>query len=391
MLKSPYYKQLVLIVFCLFGYISESNAVGQWIQKSNFGNFGRHRAVAVGVGTKMYAGTGHLNGDGSDEWYPEWWEFDPATNGWSQKADFIGNNGNGDQDLTAIAIDGIAYVGLGQFSDEEHFKYDPSTNVWAQIADAPSANFTNTDPFVINGMGYFPERFTNILYQFDPILDTWTNIGMMPGSVGQRYGTFVIGDKGYFKRTFLFYEFDPTTLAWTQKADYPGIAPNNNIGLSQNGFGYYVGGYLGWGDMYSEVWQFDPTNDAWVQMPDYPFSARRWAVKAKIGERCYIGMGTNGTNFGDFWEFDALAGVEEFTAENFKAFPSLADEHVNFVSENINEYEIGVYNLQGKNVSTISATNGSARLERNGLASGTYIYRVTMNGKVAHSDRFVFK
>lgn len=207
----------------------------------------------------MYAGTGHLNGDGSDEWYPEWWEFDPATNGWSQKADF------------------------------------------------------------------------------------------------------------------------------------PGIASNNNIGLSKNGYGYYIGGYLGWGDMCSEVWQYDPNNDVWVQMADYPFSSRRWAVKAKIGDRCYIGMGTNGTNFGDFWEFDALAGVEEFTVEKFNAFPTLADEFVNFVSENINDYEVLVYNLQGKKVASISTISGSARLERSGLASGTYIYHVVLNGEVAHSERFVFK
>ena len=113
---------LLLLLTGLFGFVSESHAVGQWEQKASFGGWGRHRAVAVGIGNKVYAGMGHLNGDGSDEWYPEWWEFDPASNCWTQKADYIGNNGNGDQDLTAIAIDGIGYVGLGQFSDETHFK-----------------------------------------------------------------------------------------------------------------------------------------------------------------------------------------------------------------------------------------------------------------------------
>ena len=92
-------------------------------------------------------------------------------------------------------------------------------------------------------------------------------------------------------------------------------------------------------------------------------------------------MGTNGTNFNDFWEFDEYAGVEEFTTENFKAFPTLADDYVNFVSENILEYDIHVYNLQGKEVGTVSANSGSAGFERNGLSSGTYVYHVVLNGE----------
>ena len=390
MLRSNYLKPLAFLLFCLFGNTSYSDAQ-QWNQKTSFGSFGRHRAVAVGIGTKMYAGTGHLNGDGSDEWYSEWWEFDPATDSWAQKADYIGNNGNGDQDLTAIAINGMGYVGLGQFGNEEHFRYDPITNNWTQMGDAPNGSFANTDPFVINGLAYFFEGFNDLLYSYDPVTDLWNPLANMPTAVGHRDATFVIGSKGYFKHGTLFFEYDPVANSWTQKTSFPGIAPNNNIGLSQNGFGYYIGGYLSWGDMYPEVWKYDPLNDSWTQLPDYPFSSRRWSVKAKIGERCYLGMGTNGTNFNDFWEFDEYVGVEEFEIEHFEAFPTLAADHVNFVSENLKEFDVLVYNLQGKEVATISANNGLARLERDGMSSGSYVYRIVFNGQVVYSDRFVFK
>ncbi|MDG1428072.1 MAG: T9SS type A sorting domain-containing protein [Crocinitomicaceae bacterium] len=383
---------LLLLLTGLFGFVSESHAVGQWEQKASFGGWGRHRAVAVGIGNKVYAGMGHLNGDGSDEWYPEWWEFDPASNCWTQKADYIGNNGNGDQDLTAIAIDGIGYVGLGQFSDETHFKYNPMTNTWTQIADAPSASFTNTDPFVLNGKGYFPSFFTAIdsLYEFDPVLDTWTAVAEMPVSVGHRDATFTIDSKGYFKKGTQFFEFDPATNLWTPKAPFPGIAPNNNIGLSQMGYGFLIGGYLGWGDMYQEVWRYDPTLDTWEQLPDYPFAKRRWAVKAKVGERCYVGLGTSGTNYNDFWEFDQFTGLDDFDVEKFQAFPTLANDHVSFVSENKNEFEILIFNSLGKRINSITSENGSVRLNRNGLSSGVYLYQVIQNDKVLHSDRFVF-
>lgn len=385
-------KTLSLLLISIFGFISDSNA-GQWNQKADFGSFGRHRAVAVAIGNKIYAGTGHLNGDGSDEWYSEWWEYDPSSNSWTQKADYIGNSGNGDQDLTAIAIGGFGYVGLGQWGNDEHFKYDPATNTWTQIADAPSGNFANTDPFVINGKGYYPHYSASAywLYMFDPILDTWTVVAAMPTNVGHRDPTFVIGSKGYFKHGYLFFEFDPLTNIWTSKATFPGIAPNNNIGLSQLGYGFYIGGYLSWGEMYPEVWRYDPNNDLWEQMPDYPFSKRRWAVKAKIGERCYIGLGTNGTNFNDFWEFDQFSGIDDFEIEKFKAFPTLANDYVNFISESINDFDIVVFNAQGAKVSTITAVNGTARLEKNNLSSGVYIYHVVRNDEVLHSDRFVFR
>jgi len=386
-------RTLLLLFISLFWFIADSSATGQWTQKADYGSFGRHRGVAVAIGTKVYAGTGHINGSGVDSWYPDWWEYDPGTNGWTQKADYIGNSGDGDQDLTAIAINNIGYVGLGQFSDAEHYKYNPTTNTWTQIADAPSGSFANTDPFVINGKGYYPEYVGggSPLYMFDPVLDTWTIVAAMPAVVGHRDPTFVIGSKGYFKHQYSFFEFNPLTNIWTQKADFPGTAPNNNIGLSQLGSGFFVGGYLGWGDMYSEVWRYDPSNDLWEQLPDYPFTKRRWAVKAKLGERCYIGLGTNGTNFSDFWEFDQFASIEEFKVDAFKAFPTLANDHVNFVSENISDFEIVVFNTLGVRVSTITAVNGTARLERNIISSGTYIYHVVRNGEILHSERFVFR
>jgi N-acetylneuraminic acid mutarotase len=379
---------LLLLSFFIFGIIVDASA-NQWTQRANYGSFGRHRGVAIGIGNKVFAGTGHLNGDGSDEWFSDWWEYDPASNSWTQKADYIGNNGGGDQDLTAIAIDGIAYITGGWYGGAAHFKYDPTINLWTQIATPPEA-FANTDPFVIDGKGYYMNWGSNTFYMFDPVLGTWSAIGTTPATVNHRSATFVINGKGYFKSQYSFYEFQPGSNTWTQKADFPGTAPNNNIGLSQGGYGYYVGGYLGWGDMYQEVWRYDPINDSWLQMEDYPFNARRWAVKAKIGEKCFMGLGTNGTNFNDFWEFNAVAGIDEFDSEAFQAFPTLAISHVNFVSSKMNDFEIVVFDASGKRMTSTNAINGAARLERNNLISGTYIYHVVQQGEVLHSDRFVF-
>jgi len=383
-------KTLLLFIVLICG--TQFTYANYWSRKADFGSFGRHRGVAIGLGNRVYAGTGHLNGDGSDEWYAEWWAYDPATNSWAQKADYIGNNSNGDQDLTAIAIDGKAYVGMGQWSNATHFCYDPTTNIWTQLSNAPGDWFTNTDPFVIDGKGYYPSYLsaTDSLYMYDPAFDSWSVVCAMPSNVGHRNGTFVVDGKGYYKIGFSFYEFDPSISAWTAKANFPGTAPNNNIGLSQNGYGYYIGGYLGWGDMYPEVWRYNPSLDLWEELPDYPFAKRRWAVKAKIGDRCYMGLGTNGTNFGDFWEFDQFASAEEFSIEQFKAYPSPAIDYINFKSEVLQHFEIVMYDMTGQQVGRAATENGEMKFNRNGLPSGTYLYQVVRHGNVLHSDKVVF-
>lgn len=363
----------LLIAFAFISFYS--SASNQWVQRADFGNFGRHRAVAVGIGNKAYAGTGHLNGDGTDEWFSEWWEYDPATNAWTQKADYIGHNGAGDQDLTAIAIDGIGYISGGWYGGAGHYKYDPTTNTWTEL-NTPPSSFSNTDPFVINGKGYYLQwGGSNAMYMYDPGSDAWSFIGTLPTAMNQRCGTFVIGGKGYVKKDYSFYEFDPITLSWTQKANFPGTAPNNNIGLSQGGYGFYIGGYLGWGDMYQEVWRYDPVADSWAQMEDYPFAARRWAVKAKVGERCYMGLGTNGTNFNDWWEFMPMANLEEESIE-VSVYPNPASDVLNIKLKAYSTANIQLIDLEGRVIIDQNLQGVSLNINVQEVKAGTYFVRV---------------
>lgn len=373
----------LLLLLLILSTTPDLNA-GQWSQMSDFGSFGRHRGVAVGIGNKVYAGTGHLNGTGFDTWYSDWWEYDPANNAWTQKADYIGNNGNGDQDLTAIEIDGVGYISEGWYGGSGHYRYDPSVNSWTTLS-IPPIDVANTDPFVIDGKGYYTEwGGTNVLYMYDPTFDSWTVVANMPAIITQRCATFVINGKGYFKRDYSFFEFDPNTNTWVQKTDFPGTAPNNNIGLSQGGYGFYVGGYLGWGDMYQEVWRYDPTTDVWTQMEDYPFSARRWAVKAQVGENCYVGLGTNGTNFQDWWQFDMLAGTNDLKFLNIKCFPNPTSEEIHLSWEDHGLVEIKIVAMTGELMVTERVQNGNFKINCSMWPKGNYIATLSAeNGQKA--------
>ena len=81
-------KNLLLILILLLSPFSDLLA-GQWVKKENLGGVARHRATGVSIGQKGYIGLGHVNGTGVNFAFSDWWEFEPATNSWTQKADYL--------------------------------------------------------------------------------------------------------------------------------------------------------------------------------------------------------------------------------------------------------------------------------------------------------------
>ena len=61
--------------------------IGNWIAKAPFGGTVRQYAVGFSINNKGYIGTGWDMGAGYRD---DFWEYDPATNSWTQKATFTG-------------------------------------------------------------------------------------------------------------------------------------------------------------------------------------------------------------------------------------------------------------------------------------------------------------
>jgi N-acetylneuraminic acid mutarotase len=351
----------------------------------------------MAIGNFGYAGTGHLNGDGSDEWYPDWWEYNPATDSWTQKADYPGNNGLGDQDIVAIGFDNVGYAGLGQWDNNSFFKFDPALNLWTQVASPPAAyNFRNTFPFRIGEYGYFPTLYDTGFFRYDPANDTWMQLGPLPQSTLYGIPTFAVGGKGYIKYGQLFWEYDPTIDDWQQKTDFPGQYPHRPRGIHQNGYGFFIGGYSGSPSVLPwiwerEVWRYDPTNDQWLRMDDFQGSIRRWAVIMNIQGRVFYGLGTNGTNFNDIWEFSSVGGLEENMTATFDVFPTLSTDIVNFVDQENGKFEVIIYNTSGQEISKIQADNGTAIFNRTVNPSGNYHYRISRDKKLLSTGKFILQ
>lgn len=160
-------------------------AQNTWTQKADFGGIARAGAVSFSIGTKGYVGTGSNRKD--------FWEYDPLTDTWTQKADFGGS------ETSSTVGFSIGTKGYIETDGNEFWEYDPAANSWTRKADFGGTARSAAVGFSIGAKGYI--------------------------------GT---GDAGLFNAIPLkdFWEYDPATNTWTQKADLGGKARFRATGFS---------------------------------------------------------------------------------------------------------------------------------------------------------------
>lgn len=293
-----------------------------WTQKLNFPAEGRTAGVSFTIGEKAYLGTGVMEGFIK---MSDFWEYDPSTDSWTQKADFAGGPIS---NATGFAIDSKGYLGTGlplstTFTQSKEFwEYNPFTNVWTQKADFPGTERNSAIGFSIGSKGYLGLgqdtlifEFITDLWEYDPNTDSWTQKSNLPGEGRRGAACFTINGKGYIgpglgdSFTLLddFWEYDPNTDIWNQKADFGG-------GATQQAVGFSIGdrGFMGTGrfeptqDPRSDFWEYIPSTDSWIRRDDYQGGGRVEAFGFSIGSKGYITMGQNIDNNKtiDIWEFD---------------------------------------------------------------------------------------
>jgi hypothetical protein len=296
-----------------------------WTRKSDFGGIGRTGAVSFAIGSKGYIVTGEKYENGMYVCNKDMWEYDPATNIWSQKADF---GGNGRYGAVGFSIGFKGYVGWGLISPfsyiDDFWEYDPAANVWTQKADLGSSvsreggvGFsigskgyvgTGSNHFIVNG-----ERLKDF-WEYDPAADTWTRKADFGGSARVAAAGFSIGLKGYIGTGMAesaslndFWEYNPLNDTWTQKAAMGGGAR-----VSAAGFSIGLKGYIGLGtdsgsSLKRDFWEYTVENDSWTKKADFGGSARNNATGFSIGTKGFIGTGwaTGDNHYKDFWEYNA--------------------------------------------------------------------------------------
>ncbi len=180
--------------------------------------------VSFTLDNKIYIGLGLRECPGSEpSTSKDLWEYDPATNLWTKKANFPGEGR-----LAAVAgvIEGKAIVGMGIKSPFDppfsgFWLYDPGADHWQQIHPLPpgteeAMNFTIGNRFFCSSEPLSANGDKAELYEYDIHSDAWNLIGDLPvnGHAG-----FSANGKGYMIYGKGYYEFDPETLKWTRLSD----------------------------------------------------------------------------------------------------------------------------------------------------------------------------
>jgi len=388
---------LVAIIFCGANVHSQNYA---WTQKADFGGGVRYEPVAFAIGTKGYAGMGVTwTGSAYNYNHQDWWEYDPATNVWTQKANFIGVGRNGASSFV-IGTDGYVGTGWTPSATSTFYKYNSLTNTWSQIATFIGAPRYDASAFAIGNKGYIGLGFSpyfNDFYEYDPALNSWTQKANFPGGARQTASQFVINGIGYVgtgDTQFTWYygdlwAYDPALNTWTQKANYPG----GGRGAAET-FVINNKGFMGTGtdevSVFKNFWEYNATSDSWSPIPDL-VGIERWHAfafslnhgKGSPFDGGYIGGGSStlfpNPNFlADFWCYCPTVGIEEAnSANNISVYPNPASSFIFLSGLTGKENFISIYDLTGEIIlrSEINFHNSEINIVQ--LAKGSYIYEIT--------------
>jgi len=268
------------LLFSLLSFVVITNAQGTWVKKADFPGVSRNLEVSFSIGNKAYVGMGDKPikpgkyGTPSNYYvYNDFWEYDPAVNIWTQKANYIGG---GSQFAVGFSINGKGYIGGGQTGDPMSgailYEYSPEANVWVKKKERVNGFTSFDNPFVYKNTFYAIKVGFRQVITYDPIADKWGTKEWSKKDVdldnkyNALHNTFVLNDKVYVfdvhKKKGIYttsvFEFNPETLKWIQKNNFDGM-PRYGITTSEKGY------LIRDNDKKLSIFEYDDVSDSWKE------------------------------------------------------------------------------------------------------------------------------
>ena len=262
---------------------------------------GREGAINFSINEKVYIGLGK---DGTGSLLSDLYEYNTVTDTWTKKANLPSG---GLTKASVFVIDDVAYIGLG-------FKGGGST--------------------IVNGLPLYNE--TSEFWKYEPVIDKWTAIPRFPGTERASALALTLNKKGYIfgggnsknNGTIRFtnfrdsWEFDPSRLAWTQKANFSGGERSEMYGINISEKAYLgsgqaldsqTGASTGLNKAILDMWEFDPVRNTWNSQP-----------ATSLGNISSSKIGFSIQNKGYFGVFNSSNQLQILTFEPIKGFTSVA-------------------------------------------------------------------
>lgn len=391
-------------IFIGFLLLAGSSLTAQnWIQRADFGGDIRMGMAAIGLNGKGYAGFGADTV--ANNLFRDWWEYDPVTDVWTQKANFPSMRRSGPAIFTGNSK--IYIVGGGGnmmviFSDT--WEYDPTLNQWSPKLNLPAGTRNLAASFSIGNKGYIctgqggsPIDMQSDFWEYDVLSGNWTQKASFPGGKRVWASGFSVLGKGYVatgmdtahNHNRDLWEYDPATDSWTRKADLPANAEGRYCPVS---FGIGNKGYLGTGVgpnlnyQLNDFWEYNPLTDSWFQLVSEPSAGRCYASGFAIGTNVYLGTGlfTSTQYYKDLWVLDVLlAGIDH--PENqfeYQLYPNPMYESAFLKIPQTENTIFNLYDLNGNKVRQLTITGTNTILKRENLSCGLYLYSLEKEGKM---------
>ncbi len=268
-----------------------------WIQKSAGTPTWTDNGATFTIGAKGYFFA-----------YSNLYEYDPVADGWTQKATMPGPTRN---IPTAFTIGSKAYVGLGYYYNgsafvdlKDFWEYDPATNAWTQKTDFPGAARAHAIGFAVGSKGYMgggSTLFGSLLtdfYEYTPSTNSWlARAPVATASVSYYQDAVTIGSKGYYSTGGnQFWEYDPAGNVWTRKADNPSFdARHFAVGSSAY--------FSSTSNTDSSYYEYKPAANTWTKIGEMPMNRSQYYTFT-VGTKAYM--------FGGLRFFDHGGGVTSY-------------------------------------------------------------------------------
>lgn len=309
---------------------------GVWMRRSDLDGVARGQAGSFTIGNKGYLCCGYR---GSNKTYlKDLWEYNMNGDYWTQCAD-MPDAAAGRHSVASFALNDKGYITTGIQKAEptylaDTWEYNPATDTWTQMDDFGGGARYGALAFSIGGYGYvgtgFNDNYLKDFYRFNPNAAAGKQWEIVNGFGGYKrwYGTaFVIDDVAYIccgqnNNTLVDDLWKIDGDGWTQLRDIANtnsdedydddyaIARLGTVSFVIDGRGYIATGTRS--GVTSDYWVYDPDEDLWYGDSDDDYtpltsvhnvssggSSRAYAVSFSTGKRGFVLTGASGTSYFD--------------------------------------------------------------------------------------------
>ncbi|MFT6850020.1 MAG: N-acetylneuraminic acid mutarotase [Sphingobacteriales bacterium] len=400
-----------------------------WTKMTNFTGGARGFAAGATYNGKGYLGFGLNNGGYLNDLY----EYDPTTDKWKELASCpcLGRR----HPAFGITDNGKLYVGLGDGENasgtfipgfKDMWEYDIATDTWSQQNDLPGIGRHHPYYFTIEndiymGFGDNHEAIFKDFYKFNSVSQSWTKLNDFPGESRVAGAQFVYNGFGFIVdgegsdhqnlESGELYKYDPTTDQWTTLSSHIGDGLWAPGAFVIDSMAFVIGGDDNSDVSFNKLWNYSladkPVDDAisvssgTVSLNDHFFDQEaqfQWvdcndnyskldgetegSIQIPTGESYALvvtysagGVDTSACYDGT----ENTTGLDELFADRaFKIYPNPASDFVNIQGpKNFkSELEYSVYNQLGMKLTSGEFKGLDVKLDISNLVNGVYFLTI---------------